>query len=105
MERSEEDQIDVGILFEECGQVLERARFVDLSPPSTTLATACRSASRNSGWSSAMTRWVLAAIGCFLRTSYEERPWVALAREIPQVILPRREHACKRPNNPMRESG
>ena len=28
----------------------------------TTLATACRNASRNSGWSSAMTRWVLAAV-------------------------------------------
>jgi hypothetical protein len=28
----------------------------------TTLCTACRSASRNKGWSSAMTRWVLAAV-------------------------------------------
>src|SRR4029077_16894092 len=31
----------------------------------TTLATACRKASRNSGWSSAITRWVLAGASIY----------------------------------------
>src|SRR5258708_33623324 len=67
------------------------------------VATACRSAPRNSGWSSAMTRCVLTAAVIyflFLRKLFLARALRQKGRIMQAAIVPPRGVAFKRPNFP-----